>query len=107
MLNCWYADDGNAVGSHDNLKKLFDSLKNGMFSFIILQNATSLLKILFKKAQQFFAHDEMEKVCTYGVLGNVIGSDNAEKNCIKITKTTEMAVKNAGRSCQYLFSKCF
>ena len=47
---------------------------------------------LFEKAQQIFVHDEVEIVDGFRVLDSVIGSDNAEKNCGKITKTAEIAV---------------
>ena len=46
----WYLDDNNAVGSPDNLNKIFDSLKNiNLNSATVSQNATLLPKSNFLK----------------------------------------------------------
>ena len=63
-VQMWYADDGKAVGSLDNLKKKL-------------------------KAQQIFILDKVEIVYRCSVLGSVIVSDNAEKEiCRKIAKNS-------------------
>ena len=51
----WYADNGNAVGSIDNFKKFFDSLKKRCPGLVtILPNATSLPKYIFLKERSRF-----------------------------------------------------
>ena len=77
----WYADDVNAVCSHDNMKKLFDSLiKHGpAFVYQLTKCHIITKKHLFGKAQQIFVHDEVEIVDGCRVLGGVISSENAKK----------------------------
>ena len=76
-----YTDNGNAVGSLDNLKKLFDSFEKFDFAFgyHITKCQINTKEHLFEKAQQIFANNEVEVVYGCGVHGSVIYSDNAGK----------------------------
>ena len=77
LVQMWYADDGNAVGSLDNLKELFDSLKNcgPAFGYHLIKRHIITKEHFFERAQQIFDHDEVKLVGGCGVLDSVIGSD--------------------------------
>ena len=78
----WYADDDNAFGSLDKLKKLYDSLKKHgpAFGYNLTKCHIIIKEHLFEKAQQVFVHNEVEKVDGCRVLGSVKVFDKAEKN---------------------------
>ena len=92
-----HANDGNAVDSLDNMKTVFESLKRHGPAFGYHLNKCHIItkEYLFEKAQQTFFHDEVEIVDGFRVLGSVIGSNNAEKICRKITETAEILMKKS------------
>ena len=62
---------------------------------------------LSEKAQQIFAHDEMEIIDGCRVLSSVIGSESAVKQFVEISlKQQKSFVKKAGRSSQCFILKC-
>ena len=73
----WYTDDGNAVGSPDNLKKHFGSpKKHSRFGYHLTKCHIITQEHLFGKAQQNFVHDQEQIVNSCRVL-SIIGSFNA------------------------------
>ena len=78
-------DDGTGVGSLDNLKLLFDSLKKygPAFVYHLTENHIITKKHLFEQAQQIFAHEDAEIVDGCRVLGSEIGSENVENKFVE------------------------
>ena len=76
----WYADNDNAVGSHDKLKKLFFSLKKHCldFGYQLTKCQFSNIEDFFESTQQTIEHDEVEIVDGCRVRGTVIESDYAK-----------------------------
>ena len=104
----WYADNGNAVGSLDKLKKLFDLLKKHgpVFGFLLTKCHIITKQHFFEKAQKIFVHKKIEIVDDCRVFDSAIGSDNAEKKFVeKSQKTAEIVVQRASRLCQCFTSK--
>ena len=82
-----YANDGNAVSSHENLKNLFDTLKKHCpaFGYHLTKCHIITKEHLFESAQQIFAHDDLEIVDGCRLLSSVIGSENAAKEFVEIS----------------------
>ena len=93
----WHADDGNNVGSLDNLKKSFDSLE---------KHCSSFAYHLLEKAKPIIFNGKVEIVDGCSIFCSVIGSNNSVRSFRKINKTAEIVVKKAGRSGQCFTSKC-
>ena len=80
-----YADNGNTVGSLDNLKKILGSLKNHCpaFGYHLTECHITTQEHPFEKTLQIFDLNEVEIVDGCRVLGSKIGSDNTEKKFVE------------------------
>ena len=80
-----YADDSNAVGSHDNLKKVFDSLSEHGLSLgyrLIKWHIITKEHHFWKNTADFLSRRGGNN-CLCRVFGRTINSGNAEKKLVE------------------------